>query len=105
MAVRVLVADDSDDIVTPLVLLLQSDGHAAHGVRNGLDAIKGAETLNPQVAILDIGMPRTSGLDVCGELRTKPWGKNIHIVAISGWGQAQIEPKEAGFNAHYVKPI
>jgi CheY-like chemotaxis protein len=57
--------------------------------------------------LLDLGMPEMSGYDVCRSIRERPWGKEIRIVALTGWGQEQDRrnTREAGFNDHLVKPV
>ena len=62
--------------------------------------------MRPDVAFLDIGMPRLSGHDVCRRIRAEPWGKTVVLVALTGWGDAEDRSKssEAGFDHHLVKP-
>ena len=57
--------------------------------------------------LLDIGLPRMSGHEVCRAIRQQPWGRGIFIVAVTGWGQADDRARTyaAGFNAHLVKPL
>ena len=58
-------------------------------------------------ALLDIGMPRLNGYDACRRIREQPWGKNIVMVALTGWGQDdnRRKSKDAGFDHHMVKPV
>jgi CheY-like chemotaxis protein len=57
--------------------------------------------------LLDIGLPKLNGHEVCRRVREQPWGQNITIIALTGWGQEADRRKshEAGFNGHLVKPV
>jgi CheY-like chemotaxis protein len=59
------------------------------------------------VILLDIGLPKMNGYEVCRAIREQAWGKDIVIVAVTGWGQEEdrVKSKEAGFNSHMVKPV
>jgi CheY-like chemotaxis protein len=59
------------------------------------------------VVLLDIGLPGMNGYEVCRRIRQAPWGKNMILVALTGWGQEEDRnrSREAGFNAHVVKPV
>ena len=61
----------------------------------------------PDVILLDIGLPILDGYQVCSAIRKETWGKNITIIALTGWGQDEDrrKSKEAGFDHHMVKPI
>ncbi|HYE79524.1 MAG TPA: response regulator, partial [bacterium] len=61
----------------------------------------------PDVVLLDIGLPKLNGYEVCRRLRERPGGAELLIIAISGWGQDEDRRKsqEAGFDAHFVKPV
>jgi CheY-like chemotaxis protein len=69
-----------------------------------LDAV---ERLNPEVVLLDIGLPILNGYEVCRRLRMRPGAKSQVLVALTGWGQEEDRRKshEAGFNGHLVKPV
>jgi PAS domain S-box-containing protein len=104
---RVLIADDNLDAAESLTLLLQLKGHDAHAVFDGEAAIDSAERLRPQVALLDIGMPKADGYEVARRMRACSWGKAIYLVALTGWGQEsdKAQARQAGFDAHLVKPV
>jgi CheY-like chemotaxis protein len=72
-----------------------------------VEAIEAAERLRPDVLLLDIGLPRLNGYEVCARIRKEPWGKDLVLVALTGWGQEEDrhKSKEAGFDAHMVKPV
>jgi PAS domain S-box-containing protein len=104
---RILVADDNLDSAASLALVLQLMGHEVRTVHDGLDAADAAETFHPHVVLLDIGMPKLNGYDACRRIRRLPEGKDIVIVALTGWGQEDDKRRsqEAGFTYHLVKPI
>ncbi|HYD50360.1 MAG TPA: ATP-binding protein [Terriglobales bacterium] len=104
---RILLADDNQDAVESLALLLQIDGHEVHTVFDGESAIASAERIQPQVVLLDIGMPKANGYEVARRIRHQQWGKQMYLVALTGWGQEgdKQRAREAGFDAHLVKPV
>lgn len=104
---RILVVDDNEDAAVSLARLLSFDGHEAETAHDGLHAVRQAEQFRPDVVLMDIGLPVKSGLEACRDIREKPWGQDMLIVAISGWGQPEdIErSKDSGFDEHLVKPV
>jgi len=104
---RILVVDDNPDAAESLAALLQIEGHDVRFVLDGEEAIAVAEQFPPDVMILDLGMPRVNGYEVARRIQAKPWGKQVFMVALSGWGQAdeRLRTQAAGFDAHFVKPI
>jgi PAS domain S-box-containing protein len=104
---RVLIVDDSEDGAESLAMLLQIGGHETHKAHDGVSAIEAAERLRPDVMLLDIGLPRLNGYEVCSRIRQTTWGKELTIVALTGWGQEEDRDRstDAGFNAHMVKPV
>ena len=104
---RLLVVDDLKDSASSLARLIQLMGHEASTAHDGEEAIHLAEVLQPDVILLDIGMPKLNGYEACRRIRERQWGKNIYIVALTGWGQDdhRAQTKEAGFNCHLVKPV
>ncbi len=103
----ILIADDNRDGAESLALLLGLEGHATHTAHDGLQALTAAAQLQPDVVLLDIGMPKMSGHDACVAMRREAWGRRALILATTGWGQADDRRRshEAGFDAHLVKPI
>lgn len=103
---RILVADDNMDSAESLALLLTIEGHEVRTAFDGFDAVATAETFQPEVAFLDIGMPRLNGYDTAREIRKSEWGRSVFLVALTGWGQEHDRRNalEAGFNQHFVKP-
>jgi CheY-like chemotaxis protein len=104
---RVLVADDNQDSAASLGMMLRLLGQETRQVHDGLEAVKLAEEFLPELILLDIGMPKLNGYDACRRIREQSWGRNIAIVALTGWGQEEDvrRSREAGFTFHIVKPI
>src|SRR5262249_41793865 len=84
---RVLVVDDNVHNRQALALYLRQRGHLVETAFDGEEACEAAERFRPDAVLLDIGLPKMSGLDVCRFIRRKPWGANIRIIAQTGWGQ------------------
>ena len=104
---RILVVDDNRDAATTLAMLLKFAGNETLTAYDGLEAVEAAATFRPDVILLDIGMPKLSGYDACRKIREQPWGKNMVLIALTGWGQEEDrrKSKDAGFNGHLVKPL
>jgi PAS domain S-box-containing protein len=104
---RVLVVDDNRDAAASLAMLLALGGHDARTAHDGIEALEFADAFRPHVILLDIGLPKLNGYDTCRRIREQPWGKDILIAAITGWGQEddRLRSQEAGFNQHLVKPV
>lgn len=106
-ALRVLVADDNLDAASTLGALLTLMGHEVREVHDGVAAIEAAAEFDPQIVLLDIGMPKANGYEACRRIRAQPGGAARRIVAITGWGQPDDlrRSEEAGFDRHLVKPV
>jgi len=104
---RIVVADDNPDAVESLVLLLEMSGHEVHRACDGEAALDAIARVRPDVALLDIGMPKANGYQVARRIREHAWGTEIYLVALTGWGQQadKDRARDAGFDAHLVKPI
>jgi signal transduction histidine kinase len=104
---RILVADDNSDALESLATLLELGGHEVFSAANGALALESAERNLPEVALLDIGMPKLDGYEVARRIRAQPWGRRITLVALTGWGQDSDRRRsgEAGFDTHLVKPL
>jgi PAS domain S-box-containing protein len=104
---RVLVADDNRDAADSLAMMLRLAGHEVHATHDGREAVEAAEWFRPDVAFLDIGMPRLNGLDAARLIREEPWGREVVLVAVTGWGQEEDKRRaaEAGFDGHLTKPV
>jgi CheY-like chemotaxis protein len=101
------VVDDNTDAASSLAMLLKISGNEAHTANEGLEAIEVAEAFRPDVVLLDIGMPNLDGLEVCRRIRAQPWGRDMLMIALTGWGQEEDrrKSKDVGFDHHLVKPV
>ena len=104
---RILVVDDNRDSAESLAMLLSITGNETHVAHDGIDAYEAVVSYRPDVVLLDIGLPRLSGHDVCRRIREQPWGADIVLIALTGWGQEEDHrrSREAGFDGHLVKPV
>ncbi|WP_323072389.1 ATP-binding response regulator [Mycetohabitans endofungorum] len=103
---RVLIADDNTDAAMSLQVLLELSGHIVRVAHDGVSAIEMAQTFEPQVAILDIGLPHANGYQVAKALRAQPRTARALLIALTGYGQQSDKraASDAGFNLHLVKP-
>ena len=104
---RILVVDDNVDAARSLAELLTLTGHVTQTAFDGMAAITAAEAFQPDVVLLDIGLPKLNGYEACRQIRAQPWGQSMTIVALTGWGleDDRKKSKEAGFDGHLVKPV
>ncbi len=104
---RVLVVDDLADNADTLSTLLGVLGHDVRTAYDGKEAIAIAAEFEPDVVLLDIGMPVLNGYAVCRRIRERTCGAQPIIVAMTGWGQDidRRRSEEAGFDHHVVKPV
>ena len=82
-------------------------GHETRTANDGLEAMEVADQFQPDVALLDIGMPKLNGYETARRMRQKTWGREMLLVALTGWGQEADRRAfdDAGFNSHLVKPV
>ena len=104
---RILIVDDNRDSADSLAMLFEITGNQTYLAHDGVEALESIEKYHPEVVLLDIGLPKLDGHEVCRRVREQPWGKDIRIIALTGWGQEEDRRKseEAGFNGHLVKPV
>ena len=104
---RILVVDDNRDAATTLATLLEAQHHQVQLAFDGVSALEVADVFNPEVVLLDIGLPGIDGYEVARRLRTKDSMKDVLIVAISGYGQEDDRKRsqQVGFDYHLVKPV
>jgi PAS domain S-box-containing protein len=104
---KILVVDDNYDSAASLAMLLELGGNSVEVAHDGLEAIGAAGTFRPDLVLLDIGMPLLDGYETCRRIRGEPWGREMLIVAQTGWGQDDDRKatREAGFDGHLVKPV
>jgi CheY-like chemotaxis protein/two-component sensor histidine kinase len=104
---RILVVEDNHDAADMLVLMLQTFGHEAHAAYSGQSALEMAVQYQPDVVLLDIGLPEMNGYEVARRLREHPQTNEVWILVMTGYGQESDRQRtqEAGFNYHLVKPV
>ena len=104
---RVVIVDDNHDSADSLAMLMQLTGNKTYMAHDGVEAVEAVEKYRPEVLLLDIGLPGLDGHEVCRRVRQQPWGKDIIVIALTGWGQEDDRRKseEAGFDGHLVKPV
>jgi len=104
---RILVADDNQDAGETLAMLLRLDDHEVHVATDGLQAVEMFGRLQPEVVILDIGMPGLSGHEVARRIRDSGGERPVKLIALTGWGQKSDKDRCAasGFDHHFTKPV
>ncbi|MDD5577733.1 MAG: PAS domain S-box protein [Methylobacter sp.] len=104
---RILVVDDYVDAAESLALVLQTEGHEVETADCGMKALERAQVFQPQVVLLDIGLPDVDGYEIAKRLRTLPETRDAILIAVTGYGQTEDRElsKVAGFNHHLLKPI
>jgi len=104
---RVLLADDNVDFLTSMGELLSARGHDVRIAHDGVEALQAADEFAPDVAFVDIGMPKVHGYEVARQLRQRNATRRCVLVAVTGWGQEndRRRSREAGFDRHLVKPV
>jgi signal transduction histidine kinase len=104
---RILVVDDNEDAAITLGTMLKEMGNQVCVVHDGVEAVATAASFQPDVVFLDIRMPRMNGHDAARRIREEPWGKEMVLIAQTGWGQEEdrLRSTEAGFDYHLVKPV
>jgi PAS domain S-box-containing protein len=104
---RVLVVDDNVDSAESLSQVMQILGYPVAVAHDGVDAVEMVGSWRPAVVLMDIGMPRMSGLEAARAIRDRSGGDRLWLIALSGWGQNEDRRKsrEAGFDHHFVKPV
>jgi len=104
---RVLVADDDRDMVLTLTTILQQESHDARGVYRGDEVLPAMSGYEPDVVLLDIGMPGMSGYEVARMVRQQYGARRPMLIAITGWnkGTDKMIAELAGFNHHLGKPF
>jgi CheY-like chemotaxis protein len=106
-SVRVLIVDDNRDGAQSLALMLDLEGHEVRTAADGFEALEIGEEFQPNVVLLDIGMPGIDGYETARRLRTRPWAQSALLCAQTGWGQEDDKrrARSAGFDRHLVKPV
>lgn len=102
---RVLIVDDYFESARSLALLLRLRGFETRTAGDGVEAVEAAEEFRPDVALLDLGLPKADGYEACRQIRSQSWGKTIRVLALTGRDPVEDREVEAGFNGHLTKPV
>lgn len=104
---RVLLADDNRDGAASLAQLLSIMGGQVETAVDGVEAVTACDTRHPDLILMDLGMPRMGGLDATRQIRSRPWGREPIIIALTGWGRDDDRDRSraAGCDGHLVKPV
>jgi signal transduction histidine kinase len=104
---RILIADDNADSAESMGMLLRLMGNDVRIASDGLDAVEQAAVFQPDMVLLDIGMPRLDGYEAARRIRSQAWSRDTLLVAVTGWGPSDDsdEATAAGFDRHFTKPL
>jgi CheY-like chemotaxis protein len=104
---RVLVVDDNPDAAAMLADLLAAMGYVTRVANDGPQALRVAAEFDPELALLDIGLPVMDGYELAQHLRDRPGSRPLRLIAVTGYGQEadKQRTREARFDAHLVKPV
>jgi PAS domain S-box-containing protein len=104
---RILVVDDNRDAATSMATMLRLVGNEVRTAHDGAEAVAVAEAFRPQAILMDVGMPKLNGYDATQRIREQPWGQDVIIIALTGWGQDvdRTQSRKAGCDGHLVKPV
>ena len=104
---RILLADDNRDAAESLAIILRLEGHEVELAHDGESALAKYAASRPDVALLDIGMPKRDGYEVARQIRASAAGAEITLIAVTGWAQDsdKLQSKAAGFDHHLTKPV
>jgi CheY-like chemotaxis protein len=103
---RILIADDNRDTAQTLAIMLRFEGHDVRTAYDGLEALATGQMFQPELVFLDIGMPVLDGYQTARQIRERPWGQHVHLVALTGWSQETDRQQSVanGFADYLVKP-
>ncbi len=102
---RILIADDNRDAAQTLAIMLAYDGHEVRTAYDGLEALATGQVFEPDVVLLDIGMPVMDGHQTARQIRERPWGRDVYLVALTGRVRMKIdEAARARLQHHLVEP-
>jgi PAS domain S-box-containing protein len=104
---RILIIEDNDDARAMLSAALSSRGHEVHAAADGISGLRIAQSVQPEIALIDIGLPGIDGYEVARRLRAAHADETILLIAVTGYGQAEDRHRafDAGFHAHLTKPV
>ncbi len=103
---RILIVEDNEDVRQMLKVLLTLAAHEVYDAADGPSGIEMAETVEPEIALVDLGLPGMDGYEVARRLRARR-GKDVFLIALSGYGRIEDRRRalDAGFDLHVVKPV
>ena len=106
-SLRILVVDDNIDAAKLLAIMLRQMGHEVQLAHDGMEAVSASEAFRPDIVLLDLGMPKLNGYQAAQRIRQQPGGRDITLVALTGWGQEEDRrrTRDVGFDSHLVKPV
>ena len=101
------MVDNNVNAADSLGYLVEVSGHEVRIASDGEAGVAVARQFQPDMVLMDVGMPKLNGYEAASRIRQQPWGRAMMLVALTGWGQADDRRKSAnaGFNHHLVKPI
>ena len=104
---RILVVEDSPDVRETLADFLRTLGHSVELAATGPEGAEKLLALQPDVALVDVGLPGMDGYEVARAVRARPEGRTLFLVALTGYGgpEAEATARRAGFDLHLVKPV
>jgi len=103
----ILIVEDNDDAREALRMLLEMDGHVVEAAAEGTQALEITRANDPDLALVDIGLPGIDGYEVARRLRATERGRSMLLVALTGYGQADDRRRalDAGCDLHVTKPV
>ena len=104
---RVLVVEDGEDAREMMHAMLTLHGHEVRTAPDGASALREAARFDPDIVLLDIGLPDIDGYEIARRIRAAPQGRRIFLVALTGYGQSEDEAAAyaAGCDRHMTKPV
>jgi CheY-like chemotaxis protein len=104
---RVLIVDDNQDAAEMLGVMMTAWGQDPKIAHDGLAALEAGAAFEPEIVLLDIGLPRLDGHETARRMRAQTWGRRALLIALTGWGQDVdvARSRDAGFDHHLVKPV
>ncbi len=104
---RLLIVDDNVDAADALRMNLEQAGYTVEVAHTGAEAMAAFRAMRPEVVVLDLGLPDLSGVDVARAIRGRPEGRDVVLIALTGWGRDEDRARtaEAGFDEHLTKPV